>query len=155
MRLDTQAGSSIMELIGYWTSRKEIRDIYQSVFLLQRLPGVPYCGNEQRKKMIQDICSSLKDRMHRHGYSTTTAEGMEQEEQQQPRFNRWEPYEEALRMACQKALDTAEALQNDIERLSQINRGILQTRSQTHSRNRSRNCSRTLCQESFPEQLSK
>ena len=69
--------------------------------------------------------------MHRCGYSTTTTEGMEQEEEQQPKLSRWEPYEEALRVACQKALDIAEALQNDIERLSWINRG----RSQTHSRN--------------------
>ena len=146
MRLDTQEGSSAMELVGYWMSHKEIQDIYQSVFLLQRVPGVPCCGNEQRKKMIQDICSSLKDRMHRHGYSTTTAEDMEQEEEKQPRLNRWEPYEEALRAACQKALDTAKALQNDTEILSQINRGRSQTFSQTHSRNRSRSHSRTWSQ---------
>ena len=68
--------------------------------------------------MIQDIHSSLKDQMHRHGYPTTTAKGMEQEEEQWPRLNRWEPYEEALRAAHQKALDTAKALQSDIERLS-------------------------------------
>ena len=73
--------------------------------------------------MIQDICSSLKDQMHRCGYSTTTAKGMEQEEEQWSRLNRWELYEEALKVACQKALDTTKALQNDIERLSQINRG--------------------------------
>ena len=53
----------------------------------------------------------------------TTAKGMEQEEEQQPRLNRWELYKEALRVACQKALDTTKALQTDIERLSQINRG--------------------------------
>ena len=96
-----------MELVGYRTSHKEIQDIYQSVFLLQRVPGVPCCGNEQRKKNIQDICSSLKDQMHRCGYSTTTTKSMEQEEEQWPKLNRWEPYEEALRVAHQKALDTA------------------------------------------------
>ena len=51
MGLDPQAGPSAMELVGYWTSHKEIWDIYQSVFLLQGLPGLPCCGNEQRKKM--------------------------------------------------------------------------------------------------------
>ena len=61
--------------------------------------------------------------MHRCGYPTTTAMGVEQEEEQQPRSNRQEPYEEALRVACQKALDTAKALQSDIERLSWRNRG--------------------------------
>ena len=61
--------------------------------------------------------------MHRCGYPTTTTKGVEQEEEQWPRLNRQEPYEEALRAAHQKALDTAEARQNDIERLSQRNRG--------------------------------
>ena len=31
---DLQVGPSAMVLVGYWTSCKEIRDIYQSVFLL-------------------------------------------------------------------------------------------------------------------------
>ena len=48
--------------------------------------------------------------------------------------------------ACQKVLDTTEALQNDSERLSWINRGRSRTHSQTHSRNRSRSHSRTQSQ---------
>ena len=63
--------------------------------------------------------------MHRHGYPTTTAKGVEQEEEQWPRLSRWEPYEEALRAACQRVLETAEALQGDIERLSWRSRGRL------------------------------
>ena len=118
-----QVGPSAIELVGYWTSHKEIRDIYQSVYLLQRLPGLPSCGNQLRRRMIQDICSSLKDQMHMHGYPATTGEGPESEEEQQPRLNRWEPYEEALRAAHKRALDTAKALQGDIERLSQRTRG--------------------------------
>ena len=47
-----QAGPSTLELVGYQTSHKEIQDICQSVFLLQRLLGLPSCGNEQRKRMI-------------------------------------------------------------------------------------------------------
>ena len=47
---DPQAGPSTMELVWYHTSRKEIQDIYQSVLLLWRLPGLPCCGNEQRKR---------------------------------------------------------------------------------------------------------
>ena len=61
--------------------------------------------------------------MHRHGYPATTAEGTEQEEEQQPKPSRWEPYEEALRAAHQRVLDTTEALQSDIERLSWRSRG--------------------------------
>ena len=116
MGSNLQANPSALELVGYWTSQKEIQDIYQSVFLLQRLPGLPSCGNEQRKRTIRDIHSSLEDWMHRHGYPATSAE------EQQPGLRRQEPYEEALRVACQRALDTAEALQGDIERLGERDR---------------------------------
>ena len=75
---------SAMELVGYWTSCKEIWDIYQIVYLLWRLPGLPFCGNEQRKRTIWNICSSLKVWMHRHGYPATTGEDSEQEEEQWP-----------------------------------------------------------------------
>ena len=148
--LNPQAGPSAMELVGYRTSRKEIRDIYQSVYLLQRLLGLPSCGNQLRRWTIQDIHSSLKDWMHMCGYPATTGEGSESEEEQQPRPNRQEPYEEALKMACQRALYTAKALQGDIERLSRRTRGRSWTPSWTcsqscnrnHSRSRSRSHSR-------------
>ena len=38
------ADLSAMELVGYRTSRKEMRDIYHSVYLLRRTPGTPSCG---------------------------------------------------------------------------------------------------------------
>ena len=68
--------------------------------------------------MIQDIHSSLKDWIHRHEYPAATGEGSKPEEEWWPRPNRQELYEEALRVACQRALDTAKALQDDIEGLS-------------------------------------
>ena len=37
----SKAGQSAMELVGYCTSQKEIRDIYQSIHLLQRALGLP------------------------------------------------------------------------------------------------------------------
>ena len=113
--LNPQAGPSAMELVGYQTSCKEIWGIYQSVYLLWRLLGLPSCGNQLRSRMIQDICSSLKDQMQQHGYPAATREGSEPEEEWWPRPHRQELYEEALRAACQRALDTAEALQGDIE----------------------------------------
>ena len=63
--------------------------------------------------------------MNRCGYPATSAEGVGQEEEWQPRSGRWDPYEEALRVTCQRELDTAKALQGDIERLG--SRGGLQT----------------------------
>ena len=35
---DSEADQSAMELVGYHTSQKEIRDIYQSIYLLQKSP---------------------------------------------------------------------------------------------------------------------
>ena len=49
---------SAMELVGYQTSRKEMRDIYHSVYLLRRTPGTPSCGECERRRVIHDILAS-------------------------------------------------------------------------------------------------
>ena len=41
---DPGVDQSAMELVGYQMSRKEMRDIYHSVYLLRRFPGSPSCG---------------------------------------------------------------------------------------------------------------
>ena len=159
---DPGAGHSAMEFVGYQTSCKEIWDIYQCVYLLWRLPGLPSCGDQLRRRTIWDILSSLKDQMHKHGYPATTGEDLEPQEEWQPRQNRQEPYKEALRAACQRVLDTAKALQGDIERLSQRTRDMSWTHSgtcsQTHSQSCSRSCSRSrsrscsrACSQSCPQ----
>ena len=38
---DSKADQSAMELVGYHMSQKEIRDVYQSIYLLQGAPGLP------------------------------------------------------------------------------------------------------------------
>ena len=124
---NSEADQSAMELVGYHTSQKEMRDIYQSVYLLQRAPGLPSCRDWLRRKAIQDILSSLKGWLHRHGHSAT-ARDLDSQEEEQVRLNRWGSCEEALRVAHQRALDTADAPKSDIERLSQRRRD----RSQTH-----------------------
>ena len=136
---DPGAVQSAMELVGYQTSHKEIWDIYQSVYLLQRPPGIPSCGKQIRKRTIRDILSSLKAHVKR------CVEDLEPRGQWWPRLNRWELYEEALRAAHQRALDTANALQGNIERLSlgRRNKSRSQTRSQTHSQSHSISCSRS------------
>ena len=67
----SKVAQSAMELVGYHTSQREMRDIYQSVYLLQRAPGLPPCGAQSRRKAIQDILSSLKGRLHRCGHSAS------------------------------------------------------------------------------------
>ena len=42
-----EADQSAMELVGYQASRKEIRDVYHSVYLLRRPPGSPLVGNQE------------------------------------------------------------------------------------------------------------
>ena len=133
---DSKVDQSAMELVAYHMSQKEIRDIYQSIYLLQRAPGLPPCRTQPRRKAIQDILSSLKGQLHRHGHSATTRD-QEPQEEEQVRPNQWGSYKEALRAACQRALDTMESLKSDIERLSQRRRDRSQTRSQNCSQSRS------------------
>ena len=132
-----------MELVGYQTSLKEIWDIYHSVYLLRRSLGLSPCGDQWRRGAIFDILSSLTSQLHQHGYPATAGDGQESKEEWLPRPSRRESYEEVFRVACQRALETAEVLQGDIERLSRGMRDAPQTcsrncsRSHTQSRGRS------------------
>ena len=110
-----------MELIGYWTSHKEIQDIYHSVYLLMRSPGLPPCGSQQRREVIHDIFSSLRSQLHWQVYPTTAEETQGPAGRHGSRPRRRGSYEEALweiRAACQRALEATEVLKSDIEKLS-------------------------------------
>ena len=131
------AGQSAMELVGYQTSHKEIWDIYHSVYLLRRSPGLPPCGAQQRGRVIHDILSSLTSQLHRWGYPAATREGWGSKNEWLPRLSRRESYEEALKVACQRVLETVAVLKSDIERLSWGMRDIPQTHSWSQSRSRS------------------
>ena len=104
----SEADQSAMELVGYHTSQSEMRDIYQSIYLLRRTLGLPPCGAQSRRKAIQDILSSLKGRLHRCGCSTFVRNLEPQE--RQVGSNQWGSCEEALRVAHQRALDTTKLL---------------------------------------------
>ena len=58
----SEVDQSALLLIGYHTSEKELRDVYHSVYLLNRAPGFPSCGEVKRRSVIQEILSSLWDR---------------------------------------------------------------------------------------------
>ena len=94
-----------MGLIGFQTSRKEIREVYHSVYLLNRSLGFPSCGKMRRRRAIQDILSSLETWQQRWTYMTETqnlgARGREWE------LDMPHSYEAALWAAHQKALETA------------------------------------------------
>ena len=60
---------STLHLIGYHTSQKELRDVYHSVYLLNTALGFPSCGEVKRKRAIQEILSSLQERLQRQTLS--------------------------------------------------------------------------------------
>ena len=132
-RPDLEVDQSAMELMGYWTSHKEIWDIYHSVYLLRRSPGFPPCGSQQRREAICDILSSLRSQLHRWVYPAAAEEtwGPVDEHRSRPR-RRGDLHEEALweaRVACQRALEAAQVLKSNIERLSWGMRNVPQTHS--------------------------
>ena len=100
----------------------EIREVYHSVYLLNRSPGFPSCGEMKQRRAIQDILSSLETQQQRWTYVAKTQNlGACRRE--------WEldmphSYEAALWAAHRKALETAKALQSDIDRLNNEQRGM-------------------------------
>ena len=102
---DSEADQSAMELVGYHMSQKE-RCLPEHLSVT-KTPRSPPCRAQPRRKAIQDILSSLKGQLHRHGCSAATAD-WELQEEEQVRPSQWGSYEEALRAAHQRVLDTIE-----------------------------------------------
>ena len=50
---DSEVDQSTMEVVGYHMSQKEIRDVYQSVYLLQRAPGPPLAELNQGERLYK------------------------------------------------------------------------------------------------------
>ena len=155
---DLEAGCSAMELVAYQTSHKEICDIYHSVYLLRRPLDLPPCEDQWRRRAICNILSSLTSWLHWCGHPATTGEGQESKEEWLPRPDRRESYEEVLRAAHQRALETTEVLRGDIERLSWGIRNAPQTCSgscsRSHTRSHTRSQSRShgrACSQSNPQ----
>ena len=72
---DPEADVPAMKLVGYWTSHKEIRDLYHGIYLLRRSPSPTQpCGPWWREEAILDILSSLRNHLHRWGYTATPKE---------------------------------------------------------------------------------
>ena len=141
---DPGVDQSAMELVGYQTSWKEMRDVYHSIYLLKRSPRCPSCREWQRRRTIQDIISSLMDWLQRQAYPTA-ARDLDPWGGEWVRLDWQGSYEVALQAAHQRALETAEALQSDLERLDKEQRERSQAHSHSWSRSRAhpRSWSRT------------
>ena len=126
-------------------SRKEMRDIYHSVYLLRRAPGTPSCGERERRRVIHDILASLTVWLQRQTQPAATEEWS--------RMGQEGSYEAAPWVACHRALETTKALHGDLQRLESgrrrsrahsqsQSRGRSRAWSRAHSRTWSRTCSR-------------
>ena len=121
-RPDLEVDQSAMKLVGYWTSHKEIRDIYQCL-PIEKTPRSPTLQATAEREAIHDILSSLRSWLHRWMYSITAEEdtqGPVDEPQSRPRRG-GDSHEEGLweaRMAHQRVLEAVQVLKGDIERLS-------------------------------------
>ena len=94
---DLEAGHSTMELVGYQTSHKEM------------------WGSPEKKSNLQ--YPVLPNKLVASAWiPCPTGEGPESKEEWLPRPNRGKSFEEALRAAHKRALDTAKVLWDDIKR---------------------------------------
>ena len=127
----SEADQSALHLVGYHTSQREMRDVYHSMYLLNRAPGFPSCGEATRRRAIQEILSSLQDRLQRWTSPAEAGDTLESKRESAP-----QTYEVALRIACQKVVETATALQSDLDRLDNELRGRPRVHSQSESQHR-------------------
>ena len=93
------------------------------------MPGFPSCGEVKRRRAIQEILSSLQERLQRWTSSTDAKDAPGNEMDLAPLLT----YEAALQVACQKVVETATSLQSDLDRLDNELRG----RPWVHSQSRS------------------
>ena len=120
-----------MKLVGYQTSHKEIRDLYHSVYLFRRLPGPLPCGPQQRMEAIHDILSSLRNHLHCWVYPIAAEEdtqGAVNQSQSRPRGRKTHMRKPSGKPGwpAQRALEAAQVLESNIERLSQGLRDVQQ-----------------------------
>ena len=144
--------SLLSRAVGPQTSREGIRDLYDQVYKLRRLPGSPLCGLEWTEELIGDVVSSLKNHLRQKGGHPPR--GLEESKladawpswSKTPRGRRRDASAERdlaeTREAHQRALASMAALEKKIERLSRsITRGQLDActhlQSCDHQRRRS------------------
>ena len=106
--------------------------MYHSLYLLNRAPGFPSCGEVKRRREIQEILSSLQDRLQRWTSSAEDEDAPENERESAPPPT----YEAALWVACWKVVEPAVALQSNLNRLDNELTGRPWARSQSGNQHR-------------------
>ena len=126
--LDPQADVSTIQLVGYQTTKEEIRDLYHQVYKLGRLLGSLLCRPEQVHELTRDMVSSLKHCLRWRGSEQPRGHEKPEPSDTRPSWDktsqrmRWcisakRELEEA-REAHWQALAAAAAIEELIERLS-------------------------------------
>ena len=111
---DPEMDQTALQLIGYHTSQKELRDVYHSVYLLNWAPRDPTCGATQWQMAIREILSSLQERLHRQ----TSPDGMEDLTDDARVPPPPQSFKATLQAAHQKMMETATTLQSNLDRLN-------------------------------------
>ena len=73
--LDPQVDVPMVQVVGPWTSREEIRDLYYQVYKLWRLPGSLLCGLEWAEELVRNVVSSLKNHLEKPPERGPTTKG--------------------------------------------------------------------------------
>ena len=134
----TEDNQSALHIIGYHTSRKELRDVYHSVYLLNRALGSPSCGEVKWKRAIQEILSLLQERLRRR---TSSANAKDAPKNKMGSASS-PTYEVALWEVHRKVMETTASLQNDLDRLDNEMRGRPRACSQSRTWHRMQSRSR-------------
>ena len=135
---NSEEDQSALCFIGDHTSRKELRDVYYSIYSLNRALGFPSCGEVKRMRAIWEILSSLQERLQRQ---TPSAEAKDIPEHEMGLIP-LPTYEAALQDVHCKVIQTAANLQNDLDRLDSELQGRSRTCSPSITRHRMRSESR-------------
>ena len=64
-------------MVGFRTTREEIQEIYNEVYQLKRLPGLPPYGPEWMDALGWEICASLEEWMWQRWGATRPEEDLE------------------------------------------------------------------------------
>ena len=130
MEPSSEADQSTLHLVGYHTSQREMRDVYHSMYLLKRAPGFPSCGETKGEGQSRRSSPPFRERLQRWT-SSTDGDALGSKRESAP-----QTYEAALQIAHQKVVETAAALQSDLDRLNNELRGRPRACSQSGSQHR-------------------
>ena len=103
----SEADQSAMELVGYHTSWSEMTGMFiRASIYCRRVPGLPPCGAQPRRKAMQRHTILLWRANYIDVDMSSTVRNLESQDEE-VELNQCGSYDEALRVAHQRTLDTS------------------------------------------------